>query len=43
MGKTHTNEYCILLKIRGVDKKEVESDSSFVGEEDLDESDIKEI
>ena len=43
MGKTHTNEYCILLKIRGVDKKEVESDTSFVGEEDLDESDIKEI
>lgn len=30
MGKNHINEYCILLKIRGMDKKEVESDSSFV-------------
>lgn len=43
MGKNHINEYCILLKIRGMDKKEVESDSSFVGEEDLDESDITEL
>lgn len=42
-GEKHINEYCILLKIRGMDQNEARSDSSFVGEGNLDGSDIIEI